>query len=76
MLHRYEQYKEGSLTGEWEFPLNYTDTKLVSSWAYERICWTTMDGIINGVGDGRLDPKGSATRAQAAAMIMRFCEKK
>ena len=29
-------------------------------------------GILSGYGDGRLDPKGAATRIQAARMIMNF----
>lgn len=32
------------------------------------------NGIINGADGNRLDPQGTATRAQAAAMLMRFCE--
>ena len=31
-----------------------------------------MQGIINGVGDNKLSPKGSATRAQVATMLMRY----
>ena len=40
------------------------------------IMWRSIDtGIINGIGDGStLTPQGQATRAQAAVMLMRFCE--
>lgn len=76
MFYHYEQYKGGGFTDAWMFPLDYTDAELVSSWAYEPMCWTTMNGIVEGIGNGLLDPKGKATRAQAATMIMRFCEKK
>lgn len=75
MLYRYEQYKGGGFTGTWMFQLDHADADRVSSWAYESICWTTMNGIVRGIGNGLLDPGGKATRAQAAAMIMRYCEK-
>ena len=39
--------------------------------------WATANGIITGNGSAAvLDPQGNATRAQAAAMIMRYLEKK
>lgn len=38
--------------------------------------WTAMKGVISGIGNKLFDPGGRATRAQAAAMIMRFCTKK
>ena len=34
-----------------------------------------MNGIVMGKGNGILDPKGNATRAEAATMIMRFLER-
>ena len=42
-------------------------------WAVPAMQWACGAGIVNGVG-GRLDPGGSATRAQTAAMLMRFCQ--
>lgn len=35
--------------------------------------WAVAEGLINGM-DGKLVPQGSATRAQVAAILMRFCE--
>ena len=34
----------------------------------------TMRGVITGMADGTLNPQGTATRAQAAVMLERFCE--
>ena len=34
--------------------------------------WAVAEGLVNGVGEDRLDPSGTATRAQVAAIIMRF----
>ena len=73
MLYRYEQ-RSGGFTGNWMFRLDFTDAADISDWAYEAACWCNMNGIINGKGNGILDPKGQATRAEAAAMLMRFLE--
>lgn len=54
----------------------YTDNTTVSSWATGYMQWATAVGMIsgkpNGDGNYRLDPKGEATRAECAAMLMRF----
>ena len=62
-------------TGAWAFPLDYSDADRVSDYAYEALCWMTMNGVITGMGDGTLAPRDNATRAQIAAMFMRFTEK-
>jgi len=36
--------------------------------------WAVETGIINGVGNGRLDPQGLATRAQVAQMLKNYVE--
>ncbi|MBR3559910.1 MAG: S-layer homology domain-containing protein [Oscillospiraceae bacterium] len=71
MLYRYAQYKGQGFTGMWAFPLNYSDAESISDWAYEPMCWMTMNGVINGI-DGNLVPAGNATRAQVATMLMRY----
>ena len=72
MLYRYAQSKGQGFAGTWAFQLDYSDADAVSDYAYEAMCWTTMHGIINGMGDGSLAPQGQATRAQVATMLMRF----
>ena len=42
--------------------------------AVRGMAWCVEQGIITGVTDTSLDPQGSATRAQCAAMLMRFVE--
>lgn len=71
MLYRYEQSKVG-VTEAWMPQLSYTDITEVSDWAYDAMGWCTTNGIIEGKGNGILDPKGKATRAEVAAMLMRF----
>lgn len=59
--------KRGALTG---FP----DGNQVASWAMDAVQWTVAAEIIGG-SDGKLLPQGDATRAQVAAILMRFIEK-
>ena len=73
MIYRYEQYKGGGFTGLWAFRLEFNDVAELSDYAYEPMCWCVMNGIVGGKGNGILDPNGPATRAQAAAMLMRYC---
>lgn len=58
---------------------SYTDDETVSGWATGYMRWAVGVGMISGKpnGDGsyRLDPKGEATRAECAAMLMRFQNK-
>ncbi|MBR3871021.1 MAG: S-layer homology domain-containing protein, partial [Clostridia bacterium] len=48
------------------------DTANVSEYAVDALKWATANGIINGA-EGNINPKGNATRAEVAQMIMNFC---
>ena len=72
ILYRYAQAQGMGFTGAWAFPLDYSDAADVSEYAYEPMCWMTTHGVITGMGDGTLAPGDNATRAQIAAMFMRF----
>ena len=74
ILYRYAQAQGKDFTGAWAFPLDYSEAADVSEWANKAMHWMTMHGVITGMKDGTLAPKVNATRAQIAAMIMRFCE--
>ena len=52
----------------------FTDGSSVSDYATDAVTWALSEGILTGMGDGILAPQGTATRAQAAAMLMRFVE--
>lgn len=52
-----------------------SDEKEISSWAVEAIEFMRKAEILNGMGDNKFAPNGTATRAQVAQMIMNFCEK-
>ena len=74
MLYRYAQTLGEGFTGSWSFPLNFPDAAEVSDYAYEALCWMTMENVIQGMEDGGLHPQGTANRAQLATMLMRFCQ--
>ncbi len=50
----------------------FSDAEKCSDWALEGVQWTVGAGIIGGRTDGTLDPDGTATRAEVAAMLQRF----
>lgn len=76
MLWRYAQAEGYDVSiGEDTNILSYTDVAALSEYAIPAMQWAVGAGIINGTGDGStLTPQGQATRAQAAVMLMRFCE--
>ncbi len=51
---------------------DFVDRDQISSWAGEAVCWAYTRGILTGKDGGLLDPTGTATRAEAAAMMVRF----
>ncbi len=79
MLYRYAQKEGKGFTGAWMFLLDFKDADKVSSWASEAVHWCVMKGILQGrtgLYEGMLDPQATLTRAEASAMIQRFCEVK
>ena len=76
MLWRYAQSEGYDVSvGESTNILSYTDVADLADYAIAAMQWAVGAGIINGTGDGSaLTPQGQATRAQAAVMLMRFCE--
>ena len=71
MLYRYAQSKGKGFTGAWMFLLDYPDATNVSEWADEAMHWCVMKEIVNGVGENKLAPQGTATRAQIVTMLHR-----
>lgn len=69
MLWRYaaRPESEGGLSA-------FADGAEVSVWAQQAMSWAVSLGLINGVDSDRLDPKGQATRAQTATILMRFAQ--
>lgn len=69
MLYRYAGTPEptGSLDG-------FNGKDAVSDYAADALCWAVDEGLLTGKGGGWLDPAGTATRAEMAAILMRFTE--
>ena len=73
ILYRYAQYKKYDVSGANSLD-GYADAQSVSSYAVPALQWANAAGVVTGKSGSKLDPKGNATRAEVAAMLMRFCE--
>ena len=75
MLYRYAQIKGYDVSvGENTNILSYVDATSISEYAMSAFQWACGSGLTEGDENGALTPLATATRAQAAAMIMRFCQ--
>ena len=72
ILYRYCNWK-GIDTGKQTSLGGFPDAGKVSSYAKTALQWTVAEGLVGG-SDGKLLPRGSATRAQVATILMRFIE--
>lgn len=63
----YDVSKSAALTA-------FSDADKVSGYAAEAMQWAVAEGLLQG-SNGKLNPQGSATRAQVATILMRFMEK-
>ena len=63
----YDVSKSAALTG-------FSDADKVSGYAAEAMQWAVAEGLLQG-SNGKLNPQGSATRAQVATILMRFMQK-
>ena len=52
---------------------SFSDATSVSTYAADAMQWAVANGIVNG-SNGKLNPQDNATRAEVAAILMRFCE--
>ena len=75
MLYRYAAAKGCDVSiGESTNILSYADFASISEYAIPAMQWACGSGIVTGVTESTLVPQGTATRAQCAAMLMRFIE--
>ena len=75
MVYRFEQHKGGGFKGDWAFLLDYVDKQNISQWAYEGVCWMSMNKVIQGLsveGGMGFVPAGTATRAQLATIFTNY----
>ncbi len=77
ILYRYSQYKEYDTSAHADIS-SFPDAGRVHDYALEAFAWANAEGLITGTTDNGttiLAPRASATRAQVATILMRFCEK-
>ncbi len=71
ILYRYASYKGYDVSKSADLSA-YTDADSVSAYAKDAMAWANAEGIITGVTSTTLNPTGTATRAQVAAILARF----
>ena len=77
ILYGYTAKFAPEFTGNAASLSTFPDAGSVANWAYTAMSWAVGNGLISGMGSGGvsyLAPQGSATRAQASAIIMRYCQ--
>lgn len=72
IMNRYAEYKNVECSNRGDVEI-FSDSKNISAWALENMKWAVAEGLF--VGDnGNINPLGSTTRAEAAAVLERFFE--
>lgn len=73
ILYNYAKYKNMnvSVTGN---VTEFKDHNQIATYAGTSMSWAVGTGIISGIGNGLLDPKGEATRAQGTVMLKKLLE--
>ena len=71
ILYRYAVYKGIDVSNACELS-EFADASITSGYARTALCWAVDRKLISGTGENTLTPTGHATRAHAAAIIMRF----
>lgn len=73
ILYRYARQKGLDVSRSAELS-GYADAGSISSWAQDALRWANGSGLITGRSASTLAPKGNASRAETAAILVRFIE--
>lgn len=73
ILYRYAQFKGYDVTSNNDLS-GYADAAQISAYAASAMRWANAEGLITGNTSTTINPKGNATRAEVATILMRFCE--
>ena len=65
---------EVSTVQQWEQWLQFADREQIATWAQDALRWMNFRGIVTGSTTTTINPLGTATRAEAATVMMRFVE--
>ena len=73
ILYQYARFMEydSAVPGDLS---RFADGDQTSDWARDAVMWAVGNGLLSGKDSGLLDPKGTATRAEVATILMRFVE--
>lgn len=74
ILYNYTNYKGGNTDIVGDLTA-FQDVDDISDWSQNAISWAIGSGLLSGKGNGILDPKGNATRAEVAQILMNYCIK-
>ena len=72
ILYSYANYKGYDTTAQADLS-TFADVNQMSSYSAKPMAWANASGLISGMGNQMLSPRGSATRAQVATILMQFC---
>ena len=73
LLHRFADFVDVDTDVPGDFALDFPDASAVGSWARDALTWAVHEGLITGTGQ-LLAPTGTAIRAQAATILMRYVQ--
>ena len=73
ILYRYAKFAGLDVSASGDLTA-FPDGDSVSGWAKDSVSWAVAEGLLTGRDDGTLDPAGTATRAEIATILMRWCE--
>ena len=73
ILYRYAQAKGYDVSARADLS-GFPDAGDIQDYATQALSWAVAEGLLQGFEDESLQPGGTATRAQIATILMRFCE--
>ncbi len=73
ILYNYAQFKGYNVSGQANISA-FRDAGQVSAYALTAVRWANRAGLLSGTSAATLSPRGTASRAQVATLLMRFCQ--
>ncbi|TBL69082.1 S-layer homology domain-containing protein [Paenibacillus thalictri] len=70
LMFRYEKYRNSGVGVEGK--LDFADSDQVGDWAAEAVVWVKQNQVMNGKPGNLFDPKGAASRAEVATILMGY----
>ncbi|MDR3294399.1 MAG: S-layer homology domain-containing protein [Clostridiales Family XIII bacterium] len=71
MFYRRAAYKKADLSAKGDLTV-FTDNAKISAWARDALAWANGAKLVNGMGDGTVNPQGTSNRAQVAQVFYNF----